>query len=370
MSEQQTIGRPRRMRRASYLVFVALFIVVLLGFTAYTVDVAVLHLAHQQLRHGVDSAALAGASHLDGTPEGLEQARASAIATGGANSVRGMPIALDDAALTFGHWDHEAGVFSPGGGIERMNALQVQRTVANVPTPFAGAAFGLASTDVDASSVAVRPLPEPISRAECFLPIAVPSCQLAGIEGGPVGVLQLQLANDAADNAAWAHPDGANASNIRSALEDAASGECEGAYPVVAEGDDLPVTNGVESSSLHELRRLLRMSDAAWEDDLWGAKPPRDPDSSLTDVQYPTNGVIQGPIPVVDDGGGMCSAIKFNQSMPVERLAWGVIFDVYQGPGQHKGVQMLIDFEHDFESPGTQPGSGNVLARPPGRLVR
>jgi len=370
--ETESLGRPRRNRRASYLVLIALLMVVLLGSAALAIDLAVVNLAHQQLRSAVDAAALAGASNIDGTSDGMDRARASALATSSANQVRGEPVTLAAGDVVFGEWNFENGSFTPSNEAPEVNALQIRRTVPKVPTPFAGVLMWNQSLDVDAEAVAVRPPLEPIAIADCFLPVAVPSCMVDPLQSGigGQGVLQVQLANDSNDNAGWAHPDGANAANIRTAMQDAANGRCEGSEPVVGEGDRVPVTNGVDASVLHEVRNLLRLSAQPWQPTLWGVKPPRDEDSSLTPAQYPMSGIIQGPVPVVDGGGGACNATKFNQTMPVRRLAWGVIFDVYSGPGQHKGLQMMFDFDHDFESPGTGTGDGNVKARPPGRLVR
>jgi hypothetical protein len=149
----------------------------------------------------------------------------------------------------------------------------------------------------------------------------------------------------------------------------AATGECEDEAPRFEEGQPANLQNGVADTQLRLIRDLLRASAQPWRGDVWGPKPPVDPESLLPDGVYPGTGVLQGPIVVVDDGGGACGSMKFNQDKPVDRLVWGVIFDVFS-KGTHKGVQLHVDVDHEWEAPGGGGGSGNVTARPPGRLVQ
>lgn len=366
----EPIDVSRRKRRASYLVLFTLLLIVLLLSAAYAVDLGVLHLVRQQLRQGVDASTVAASTYIDGTSEGMDAAKAAALATANANVVRGDPIQLTSSDIVWGSWDIDNQVFTATTEPEDVNALKVIKSIPDVSTPFSGAVLGVTMREVRVEAIGMRPPPEPIGEVDCFLPIAVPKCRIDGMSGSGQGVVQIQLSNDSNDTAGWAHPDGANAANIRDAMEAAATGRCEDRSngPTVAEGDNLPITNGVDGSVLRDVGNLLRVSAQPWQTDLWGPKPAPDPDSRLTGAQYPTAGVLQGPVPVVN-GGGDCSSVRFNQTMPITQLAWGVVFDVYSS-GQHKGVQLMVDFEHEFESSGTGTGSGNVTARPPGRLVR
>jgi Flp pilus assembly protein TadG len=358
-------------RRASFLVLLAVGIVVLCGMTAITVDLGSLYLADQELTQAADAAALAGSSHIDGTNDGLVRARAAAIAVAGMNEVRQQPVALTAADMQFGVWTPATSTFTEVSSVADINALRIATEITDIPTPFAAAAFVRGDGTVHATAIAVRPPPEPIARTHCFLPIAVPKCRADALEqGGSPAVRSFHLANDSDDDIAWAHPDNPNAHNVELALLAAANGQCIDASAELDEGDPVALSNGVVASNLHTLRDILRASADPWDADLWGPKPEQDPTSAIPEIQYPGLGVLQGPIAVFDEEGQVCGSVKFNQSSPLDRLAWGVIFDVYAGPGSHKGFQVLLDFDHDFEAPGTGQGGGNVVAQPPGRLVR
>lgn len=363
----------RSQRRGSYVVPFTLFMVGMTLSGALAVDLGTLRLTQQQLRITLDAASTAGASYLDGTSEGMDEAVAAAVSAAQANVVQGRPLELDASDLTFGSWDVDSGTFTPTTDPAEVDAVRIEKTLDEVPTPFSGAVIGDPVQSMTLDAVAVRPPPEPVGEANCFLPVALPSCALAGLTDGK-GVVQVVLGNDGGDTAGWGHSDGANASNVSEAMYLAASGDCEAFdSPTVAESEPFPVMNGVTKRVLMETGELLKTSAVPWDSDLWGPKPSAHPDSRLTGAQYPTAGTIQGPIPIVN-GGSHCGSIKFNGSMEVEQLAWGVIFDAYTGKGQDKGIQLMIDTKHTFEVTGTGAGigegSGNVGARPAGRLVR
>lgn len=349
----------------------AISLVVLLGFAALVVDLGAVHKADAELEACVDAAALAGASHIDESAAGLEAARRAAQAVASENAVRQVPVDADDLELVFGTWSPDTGVFAPSSNVAAINALRVSAEVRDIPTPFAGAAFGLGFADAEAEATAVRPPPEPVGEVDCFLPLAIPMCRYEQVEAGTLpSVGSYRMANDTVDNIGWAHPDGANARNVRTALDKAASGRCYDDDTTIALGDPIPLSNGVLAGEIRTTRRLLMESGDPWDYGLWGPKPEADENSLLPVGAYGGMGVVQGPLVVFDEGEQSCGAVKFNQSAPMERFAWAVIFDVYAGPQSHKGLQILLDLEHEFEEPGSGSGSGTVVDRPPGRLVR
>ncbi|MCB9684226.1 MAG: hypothetical protein H6738_00255 [Alphaproteobacteria bacterium] len=339
----------------------------LVGFTALVVDVGTLYLANAELAVATDAAALAGASHIDGTDDGVTRAGQSARSVAAMNNVRGSSVTAPTQVLQFGLWDTETRTFTPSMDAEEINALRVESIWKDVPTPFASFAFRSAASDVRADAIALRPPGEPAGWTACFLPIAIPQCIPDDVASGGSALRQLILSNDSSDNAAWAYPGGVNASDVGDALDAAARGECV-EVDIVRVGDPLALQNGVAATNLHAIRALLRDSVSEWDVDLWGPKPPQDANSSIPVAQYANTGVLQGVVPVIDDGGN-CSAIKFVHEAPITQLTWGVVYDVFDGPGTHKGVSVFLDLEHDFTVPGGGTGPGNVLSRPSAKLV-
>lgn len=356
-------------RRGNIAIIMGVGIFVILGFGAIVVDIGALHQVEADLEIGCDAAALAGASHIDGTAEGLDRATAAAYGAGTENTIRGVPLTAADLSPTFGVWSTESHTFTESADPEAINAIRVYGEPQSVRTPLAGAAWGLGLYDVDSDSIALRPPPEPSERVDCFLPLAIPTCRADDIEaGGHPWLMPVQLANDSSDSVAWAFPDGVGSAEIRDALEAADAGECPGGGLGV--GDSLPMTNGVQTATLHDVEEILRRANDPWDADLWGNKPGADEDSAFSTEEFSSVGVLQGPIAVFDEGLQACGAVKFNQSAPVDRFVWAVLFDVYTGPGEHKGVQIYLDLEHDFDVPGDPGGGeGNVTSRPPGQLV-
>ncbi len=359
-----------RSQRASMAAVVAVSMFVLLGFAALVIDIGALYHVQAQFQIACDATALSGASHIDGTGEGLDRATEAAYGAGTLNTILGEPIPADELHLEFGLWDGASGQFIPTNDVEVIDAIRVHSEPRGVSTPLAGVAWGLGLNDVSASAIGIRPPPEPVEQVDCFLPVAMPLCTYEQIEaGGHPWVMSFQLANDSSDTLAWAHPGGASAANVSDALQAIVDGECPGAGVEI--GDPVPMTNGVQAGTLIDIRRLLLETSDPWDTSLWGGKPVADEFSAIPDAKYPGSGVIQGPVAVFEQEGAACGSIKFNQTEPLERFVWGVLFDVYSGPGQHKGGQLYIDMEHDFETPGTggSGGTGNVKARPPGQLV-
>ena len=346
-------------------VVLAVGITALIGFAAIVVDIGALYHVEAPFQIACDATALSGASHIDGTEIGLERATEAALATGTLNKVSGEAIPAGDLHFTFGIWDPTTAQFTASTDTEAINALKVDSEPHSVNTPLAGAAWGMGLKQVFASSIAIRPPAEPATGVDCFLPIAIPLCRFEAIEaGGHPWIMASQLANDSNDSIAWAHPDGASTANVIDALSAAGSGECPA--PGLEIGDPVPMTNGVQSATLISIHQLLHHSEDPWDNSLWGTKPAADEHSDLI-PNYGSAGIIQGPIAVFDESTVGCGAVKFNQTEP---FVWGVLFDVYSGPGQHKGAQIYIDMEHDFETPGSGGGgTGNVKARPPGQLV-
>ena len=161
-------------RRGSIMPVVALLMVCLCGFTALSVEVATIATVKVQCQNAADSAALAGARTLDGSPDPkTSQAQANALSAASGNSALGLnnlgkiavvPFSSPEVAVTCGtyHYDTTSQSFYPAYTLasgENYNLVRVtaQRAVKN--TFFAvdgGAAAPADNPTVVATAVAAH----------------------------------------------------------------------------------------------------------------------------------------------------------------------------------------------------------------------
>lgn len=155
------IGR----KRAVVAVQVAVFIVVILGFAALTVDVGALYNVRADLQRTADAAALAAAARLSdyggGNPEDL--ARVVAQEYTEKNSVFGRTLTIDpNADVTFGRATFDPGAstftFTPGSPLPDAVQVRVRHTAdspnGSVSLYFAKV-FGFHTADLTAEALAV-----------------------------------------------------------------------------------------------------------------------------------------------------------------------------------------------------------------------
>jgi Putative Flp pilus-assembly TadE/G-like/von Willebrand factor type A domain len=126
------------------LVIVVLFLVVLLGFCALTIDVGHAYLAQRRLQSSVDAAALAGADLLPNTA--AAQAGAAQYGNGDLN----QPPGVDDVQMTV-----STKCLTSVPGCTTANAVTVKET-GSVKTVFGGI-LGIGSLNVNATATACSP---------------------------------------------------------------------------------------------------------------------------------------------------------------------------------------------------------------------
>ncbi len=146
-------------------VFAALTMLLFLGLVALVVDLGFGITVRTQLHQAADAAALAGASQLDGTLAGIDNARNQAIAYGANNSAAGSPVTIAPADVEFGWWDMPNRNFNPilPGGLGYPNEVNAVRVAARcdgtsnaaVPTTFARV-LGRPTMNVRANAVASK----------------------------------------------------------------------------------------------------------------------------------------------------------------------------------------------------------------------
>ena len=149
-----------RARRGVIIVYVAVFLVVLMGFVAFAIDLGVIADAKTQCQNAADAAAIAGARVLDGTASSnLSGATAAAIATATNNRVLSVTLAASEIGIRHGAYHYDAGTQSfypqfPPSASDNYNLTEVTITH-NVPTLFAGI-FGIVNSTVQATATAAH----------------------------------------------------------------------------------------------------------------------------------------------------------------------------------------------------------------------
>lgn len=134
--------------------FVAIVIVVLLGFVALVFDMGFIYVERAELQYAADSAALAAAEELPNPGA----AQATALLYAAAQTEADDGVILKNSDIRHGYWDDVTSTFVPGGA--PANAIQVTTRRSQVNGNPLGMAFagvlGFSSVDVSASAIAAR----------------------------------------------------------------------------------------------------------------------------------------------------------------------------------------------------------------------
>src|SRR5579862_4148332 len=104
----------RRPESGSALVLVGVFVIVLFGFAALTLDVARVYKEQRHEQFGTDAGAFAAANLLTNTTQDVVAIRNEAINIAGANGVTNTEI-QNAGTVELGHWNNTNLVFTAGG---------------------------------------------------------------------------------------------------------------------------------------------------------------------------------------------------------------------------------------------------------------
>ncbi len=114
---------PRRARRGSYPVVLALSFVVLVGAAALTIDVGYLNLVRVQGQNAADAGSHAALVELTRLDADQDSARTAAIEVVNANRLAGEEAEAEPGDVTFGGWDFDTRSFDAGA--DYNNAVSV-----------------------------------------------------------------------------------------------------------------------------------------------------------------------------------------------------------------------------------------------------
>jgi len=174
-------------------VIIAIVLTMLIGFTAFAVDVGYMYLTKNELQNVADAAALAGAGHLGSTYEGLSREEQSTYEFTRENIVNDvkeialenqaakMHIFINDADVTIGTWtcDGETCTLNPMTGTTLIlpDAVRViARRDGNANGPiltFFARIFNIATVNVVADATAALTGPATIDEGELKTPFAL-----------------------------------------------------------------------------------------------------------------------------------------------------------------------------------------------------
>jgi hypothetical protein len=323
------------------IILVVLTLGVVMAMLAFAIDVPNMYRVQTELRASVDSAALAGASGLDGTVSGITLASTRAVAFADKHYAYDADVALDSADVQAGVWDFQTDTFTAYSNAidaSNVNAVKVTHRIAAVSLPF-GAVMGTASNQVEVDAIAVGGGPY---QADCGFPLVVPDCALdtADTHGTCDFCMIMQSANT--DNGAWTSFAGsiggpqifdavsdACTDGKGNILVDAATGECQGTCsnsPTVDEGIKVQGGNLLNkgANSFCELIQDILNRDGA-----------------------PKPFTVTAPVVATGLSAGDCTSANLNNTLDVAGYATLDVFGARCGNGDDPVVATLPNVSVD-----------------------
>lgn len=341
----------RAHRRGTYAAVFGVSTVMLLGFTAISIDVGWQRVAMTQLANAADAGAHAGAMELDGTSAGLTAAYARAEAIAEANGVQGLSVQIDPQQhLVAGRFDvkgendctTDGGCWTPLGQTPSgYSTSQPQVTVADTNAMWVGAEeqvktffslFPFGRTHISAANYAIARLPL-VDGVSCAFPLSLPTCTPSTWTGSNAcnKLMRIRLQSAQVDGAAWSYPvdaDDGGDSIFEAMLDD---DDCGAGYAQADVGDteeDITLKNGQMNSAFQLLEDQLTggsgnytftdgssaswdysstpVAETTWNTAEWGACPTLDSatcDPSVQNVPGPGNSTVS----LCPDSGPDCA---------------------------------------------------------------
>ncbi len=376
----------RQRRKGGVAVQVAVTLLALLAFVALVIDLGYVRVVHAQLQAAADAAALGGASRLDGSTGGLDDARLTAVHVGALNHANGEPVALDsnagnqpDGAVVLGQWDAALATFTPSLNPNTVNAVKVRASAGDLAALFAQVAFGRDHLAAAALSIAWSGGTQGAGSVPYYLPFGLPSCLWEAHEGEALMDMEFVLSPAGEDNTGWATVGGSpNAQWVAEHLtsmmpcmhEYYETGHVDEDCTSADMTDPVGLNNGVAASALQHVADAVE-AGVPWNPAVWGPLPEQHPGSAIDPDAY--GNVLEGPIPVFVGGPSYCGPSgSWNETLPMLGFVWAAIYDVRtRGSATNKNLWMRIDLS-TLRTVGTGGGGEDygVVAPSPAVVVR
>ena len=318
---------------------------------AFVVDLGWGWIQQQRIQSIADAAATAGASHLDGTYDGVVAAKTAATKSLYANLYEGEKIWLDVTEtdrgygheFTFGHFNSDTQAFGEGGSVEQINSVRVKVHERGSEAWFAPVLWeSVTGMESRVTASAVRRITG-ASEVDCYLPLAVPDCYFTAENKESYANKTLRLSPAGDDNMGWvrAGDDSVNADWLRDQMID----PCQGGTAGI--GDSVDLHNGVVTPVMDELETQIETNGTNWSPEM-GEMPPQE-EGSTVDTYGKT---WEAPLLVFDGGPEYCEegGGSWNGTETVMGIAWGVLYDVdNMGGAADRNMYMRVDFVRMWE---------------------
>ena len=255
--------------------YVAIALVVLLGFAALALDIAHMVSVKRELTKAAEAGALSGARALwpmalpvdnnEIVSPNCTNAENMAKFTAQKNQADGRNLAGDsEVTVEAGRWDYATKKFTPGIN-ENTNGVRVTTFRANVHMLFAPV-LGQGPRNMSATAIAV------MDYASCLgegcIPIAVNDQEAFDSEGHVKNIdIRVHMTPDTNDNAGWfvVPPNSASAAQLKDYIN---NGSC----PMVGRGTTINLQNGADGAVLAALQAKFNQCKAA--DGTWTVTIP------------------------------------------------------------------------------------------------
>jgi hypothetical protein len=187
MKRQTSFKRILNNNCGATAVIVAICLTMLIGFAALAVDVGYLYATRNELQNVADAGALAGAGYLGAQYAGMTYSEQQVYTFGRAdivgtvnevsqkNRAAGVDITINDADITIGIWDADAGNVTPTlTSPDAVRVIARRDGSANSPiAAFFARIFGVASMDVSAVATAALTGPATVAEGELKTPFGL-----------------------------------------------------------------------------------------------------------------------------------------------------------------------------------------------------
>jgi Flp pilus assembly protein TadG len=251
-------------------VYVAIALVVLLGFGALALDIAHIASVKRELAKAAEAGALAGARALwpvvlpvditgNVTPD-CSQGVNVALATATKNGVEGANLATGEVAVEVGKWNYTTKQFTPGITTD-ANGVRVTASRANVQTVLAQV-LGQAPRNMSSTAVAIMDYAQGIG----CLPITLDDNAAFDLEGNVKKInVTVRMTPDPGDNAGWftIPPASASAAQLKSDVNDLYTDNLRALY----KDDWINLQNGADASVLAAVQdefNKYMTADGSW----------------------------------------------------------------------------------------------------------